>query len=247
MVAPEYRYPDKEEVPQYLRGKTAGEAAQMLQGLVESVGRGAAQIATGQQAQPAPQQVPQDDTEYVTAGHLRLAQREALNQMSPWLKTVASQQATMAYNLAKREHADIFKKYEPEIIGVLQRVPQENWTLDVIENAVKFTKGNHVDEIAAEKVRALESTLASTMRSTGRAGMGSASEAKETVEASLGKLPETWRAHANAVGITAQQVHEFCFANDMTPDEFFKQFDKGIVTDAVGEMNYTEAGTRRSL
>jgi ElaB/YqjD/DUF883 family membrane-anchored ribosome-binding protein len=219
----------------------------MLQGLVESVGRGAAQIATGQQAQPAPQQVPQDDTEYVTAGHLRLAQREALNQMSPWLKTVASQQATMAYNLAKREHADIFKKYEPEIIGVLQRVPQENWTLDVIENAVKFTKGNHVDEIAAEKVRALESTLASTMRSTGRAGMGSASEAKETVEASLGKLPETWRAHANAVGITAQQVHEFCFANDMTPDEFFKQFDKGIVTDAVGEMNYTEAGTRRSL
>jgi len=232
MVAPEYRYPDNETIPQYLRGKTASDAAQLLASIVDGVGRGATQ------PQAPPDLPPAADDEYVTAGHLRQAQQQALNQVSPWLQQVADQQATVSYNIAKREQPDIFKKYEPEIIGVLQSVPRRNWTLDVIEKAVTMVKGSHVDEITAEKVRAFETTMHSTMRSTGRAGLSPDSPIKETAEATLAKLPEKWQTHAQQVGITAKELHEFCWANDITPDEFFQQFKDGLVTDAIADVNF---------
>ena len=234
MVAPEFRYPTDESVPEYLRGKTAADAAQLLQGLVESVGR-------GQQAPPSqPVQAAADD-DYVTGAQVRQVQQQALAQVNPWLQTVADQQATFGYNLAKRDHPDIFKKYEPEIISVLNRVPRANWTIDVIENAVKFVKGNHVDEILAERTRILESTMHSTMRSTGRAGLSPDSPIPETVSERLEKTPDAWKTHARAVGITDEQVHDFCRANDTTPDEFFAQFKNGIVTDAVIDVSFKRA------
>lgn len=207
----------------------------MLQSIVEQAGRGLAS-APAQPAQPLP--TPADD-DYVTAAHLRQAQQAAISQLSPYLATVQDQQATMSYNLVKREQPDIFKKYEPEIIQVLQSVPRQNWTLDVVAKAVTMVKGSHVDEIAAEKVRALETTMHSTMRATGRAGLsGDSPGTKETAEATLEKLPEKWREHAKQAGITATELHEFCWANDITPDEFFKQFEKGLVTDAIADVNF---------
>lgn len=236
MVAPEYRYPNNETVPEYLRGKTASDAAQLLQGLVESVGRGQSQIPA------APAAVsPAGDDDYVTGAGLRHAQNQALAQVQPWLQNVAEQQATVSYSIAKREHPDIFRKYEPEVIKVLQSVPRQNWTLDVIEKAVTFVKGSHVDEITAEKVRALESTMNSTMRSTGRAGSTSDSPLTETVASSLDKAPDAWRVHAKAVGITENEVWEFCRNTDTTPEEFFKQFGKGLVTDAIADVNYVRS------
>jgi len=236
MVAPEYRYPDNDTVPQYLRGKTASDAATMLQSIVEAAGRGAAA------APPPPQQLPTPgDDDYVTAAHLRQAQQNAVNQLSPYLATVADQQATFGYNLAKDKNQVVFQKYEPEIIQVLNRVPRAQWTLDVIQNAVTFVKGNHVDELVADKVRGLEATMNSTMRSTGRAGLGSDSPTRETVESSLDKAPDAWKIHAKAVGITEQEVWEFCRNTDTTPDEFFKQFGKGLVTDAIADVNYVRS------
>jgi hypothetical protein len=232
MVAPEYRYPDNPSVPEYLRGKTAGDAAQLLAGLVDSVGKG---INQPPQAQPPALQSLGDD-DYVTTAHLRQAQANALSQVSPWLAQVADQQATVSYNISKREHPEIFKKYEPEVIKVLQSVPRQNWTLDVIEKAVTFVKGSHVDEITAEKVRALESTMNSTMRSTGRAGMSSDVPLTETVASSLGKTPPQWLARARAAGIDENSVWEFCKATDTTVEEFFQQFSRGMITDAVAEV-----------
>ncbi len=208
----------------------AADAAQILQGLVEQVGR-------GQQA-PAPQPIqPAADDDYVTGGQLRQVQQQAMASVSPWLQTVADQQATMSYNIVKREQPDIFKKYEPEIIQTLQSVPRANWTLDVISRAINLVKGNHVDEIVAEKARQLETNMFSTMRSTGRAGSGTDFQTTETMAASLDKTPEAWRAHAKAVGITDRELQEFCIVNDTTPEEFFKQFEKGLITDAVADVN----------
>src|ERR1043166_571704 len=98
MVAPEYRYPDNETVPQYLRGKTASDAAQLLQAMVDSAARGGAAPS----AIPTPPPPAQED-EYVTGAHLRHAQQEALAQVNPYLQTVADQQATFGYNLVKTE------------------------------------------------------------------------------------------------------------------------------------------------
>jgi len=203
----------------------------MLNSLVEAAGRGAASMP----AQPQPlQQLANDD--YVTQAHLQQAQQQAISQVNPWLQTVADQQATFGYNLAKRDHADIFKKYEPEIVQVLSRVPRAQWTLDVIQNAVTFVKGNHVNELLAEKTRELESTMYATMRSTGRAGSPTGSPLKETVAESLEKTPEPWLKKAKAAGIGPEEIREFCQNNDLTPDEFFKQFGAGVVTDAVTEV-----------
>src|SRR5258705_4459418 len=69
MVAPEYTYPNNETVPEYLRGKTASDAAALLQGLVESVGRGQQQAQVPQQ--PNLQSLGDDD--YVTTAHLKQA------------------------------------------------------------------------------------------------------------------------------------------------------------------------------
>src|SRR5258706_10479319 len=135
IVAPEYVYPSNEATPAWARGKTAGDMLQLMQGLVESVGRGAA-------AAPAAAAPPvAGDDDYVTGATLRQAQNAPIAQVSPWLQQRADQQATVSYNISKRENSALFQKYEPEIIAVLQRVPRENWTLDVIENAVTFVKG----------------------------------------------------------------------------------------------------------
>lgn len=232
MVAPEYRYPDSEAMPAWARGKTAGEMLELMKGVIEGVGRNA--------AAPAPEQpaAPLADEDYVTARDLKSAQQAAISQLSPYLQSVADQQATMSYNMAKQADADVFKKYEPEIIGVLQSVPRANWTLDVIKRAVTLVKGSHVDELVAEKARQLEATLDSAMRSTGRAGLNSASSPTESVASGLAKAPDGWRARAKSVGITEDQIREFCWANETTPEEFFKQFGPGLVTDAVAEMNF---------
>jgi hypothetical protein len=233
MVAPEYTYPNNESVPEYLRGKTASDAAKMLNSMVEAAGRGASSVPA--QPQPLP---PAQDDDYVTGAHLRQAEQRALSQVNPYLQTVADQQATFAYNLVKQEDADLFKKYEPEIVAVANRVPRHLWTLDALRNAVTFVRGNHVKELLAEKTRELELTMHSTMRSTGRAGTNAGSESQETVSAMLEKSPEKWRADAKAVGITDKEVYEFCRDNDMSPEDFFKQFGSGLVTDAVTDVNF---------
>ena len=235
MVAPEYRYPNTEAVPEYLRGRTAGEAAQLLDALVKN---------QGQATQQAPQPIaPAADDDYVTGAQVRQVQQQALAQVSPWLQTVADQQASMMYTVAKDKHADIFRKYEPEIIQTLQSVPRANWTLDVIDRAIKLVKGSHVDEILAERTRILESTMHSTMRSTGRAGLSPDSPMSETVTERLEKTPDAWKTHARAAGITDEQVREFCYANEITPDEFFKQFEKGLVTDSVEDVSFKRGMT----
>src|SRR5260221_3280745 len=78
IVAPEYRYPENEATPAWARGKTAGDMLQLMQGLVESVGRGAAQAPAAPAAPP-----PAGDDDYVTGATLPQAQNAAIPQVSP--------------------------------------------------------------------------------------------------------------------------------------------------------------------
>ena len=227
MVAPEYRYPDNENVPPYLRGKTASDAAQMVQGFVDQASRNMSQLPP-QQAAPLPA-----DDDYITAAQQRQLQQQAIDRVNPFVQSLAEQQASMGYSMVKQQHSDIFKKYEPEIIQVLNNVPRAQWTLDVIQRAVTMVKGSHVDEIVAENRRQLESTMFSTMRSTGRAGSGTDFQAQDTLAVSLDKTPEDWRARAKAAKITDKELIEFCNKNDIAPEDFFKQFEHGLVTDAI--------------
>lgn len=230
-VEAEYRYPNDASLPEWARGKSATEILAITQQLVNE--RVQAAPAPVQPQAPAP--VAGDD-EYVTGRDLKAMRAAAENQFGSTLENIAVQNAQTAYSIAKREHKEMFGKYEPEIIQVLGRVPRNQWTLDVIENAVKFVRGNHVDEIAEEKARRLAAQMEPTIRST---GSGGSSPVPRSPDHSLDsdKLPERWRQRAKSVGIGERELQELCWANEMTPEEFFKQFESGVVTDAVQEIS----------
>ena len=227
----EYRYPNDAHLPDWARGKTATEILALTQQLVEERVRG-----TPQPPAPAQPQSPQaGDDDYVTGKDLRALRANATAEFQPMLSRALEQNAMTAYSIAKRDHGDLFKKYEPEIVSVLGRVPREQWTLDVIENAVKFVRGNHVDELAEEKARRLVAQMEPTIRSTGSGGSTSVSRPPDqSLESD--KLPAAWREHAKQAGIGERELQELCWANDMTPDQFFAQFEKGLVTDAIHDV-----------
>src|SRR5512145_2701275 len=106
LIAPEYRYPDNETVPEYLRGKTASDAAMLLQGLVEAAGRNSVPPA----APPPPDLSTLANDEFVTRAHLTQAQNQALAQVHPWLQSVSDQNAAMSYNFAKAQETAFFQK-----------------------------------------------------------------------------------------------------------------------------------------
>lgn len=236
----EFRYPDAPNVPEWARGKSASEILAITQQLVETQAYGRSQPAPPQQQPPQPSYQPPagnpNDDDYVTGRDLRALRASATQEFQPLIQQLAQQHAATAYNIAKRDHADIFRRYEPEIVQVLGRVPREQWTLDVIENAVKFVKGNHVDELAEEKARRLAAQMEPTIRSSGSGGSASVSPRTPELSLESEKLPEAWREHAKRAGIGDRELQELCYAHGMTPDEFFAQFGKGLVTDAIHDV-----------
>lgn len=229
-VEAEYRYPNDATLPEWARGKSASEILAITQQLVNERVQGTP--APVQPQAPAPAA---GDDEYVTGRDLKAMRQAAESQFGSTLENIAAQNATTAYTIAKREHKEMFSKYEPEIVQLLGRVPRNQWTLDVIENAVKFVRGNHVDEIAEEKARRLAAQMEPTIRST---GSGGSSPVPRSPDLSLesDKIPAAWREHAKQAGIGERELQELCWANDMTPEAFFKQFESGMVTDAIHDV-----------
>ena len=226
----EYRYPNDPNLPDWARGKSATEILSLTQQLVEERVRG-----TPAPAPAAPQAPQAGDDEYVTGKDLRALRQSAAAEFTPLLSRQAEQNAMMAYSIAKRDHGDMFKKYEPEIVSVLGRVPREQWTLDVIENAVKFVQGNHWRELVADEARKLAAQMEPTIRSTGSGGSVPVSRSPDhSLESE--KLPAKWREHAKQVGITERELQELCIVQGMEPEEFFKQFEAGLVTDAIHDV-----------
>lgn len=245
----EYRYPNDPNLPDWARGKTAAEILALTQQLVDDRVRGTQRQEPQQQYQPPqgyqPTQQYQSnpgDEDYVTGKDLKALRQAAMAELQPHLQQVMNQNAAAAYRMAKREYADVFKKYEPEIVAVLGNVDRSQWSLDVIENAVKFVRGNHVDELAEEKARQLAAQMEPTIRSTGSGGSAPVSPAKPEHSLDSEKLPVAWRERAKRAGITEQEVQELCWATGITPEQFFKQFD--FVTDAVTEVSMTGERTR---
>lgn len=215
--------------PEYLRGKTEEEVAALIEGFVQDAARG-----TQTQAQPQAQPTLPADDEYATGATIRnLGQ-----QFTGTLQQMAEQNAQTAYGIARREHAEIFKKYEPEVLQILRAVPKANWSLDIIDRAVKMVRGEHVEEIAEEKARRLAATMEPTIRSTGSGGSVPVSETKNKLDGDT--VPARWRERAKAAGIGERELRDFCYEQGITEDEFFAQF-KNYVTDAVTEVSVRQS------
>jgi hypothetical protein len=219
------------EAPGWAQGKSANEILGIAQQYVDAYER--QQSYQPQQQQEERYDPPQGQDEYVTSKGLQAAIAQAMKQVAPAIAQPAEAAASALYATIRRDpkFSEYFNKYEPEIQGVLSRIPRGNWTLDTIETAVKFVRGNHIDELASERAQQLISKMEPTMRPSGVAGSAPKPVAEITVESD--KLPSVWRDHAKQVNLTEREVQEFCMGQGITVAEFYKQFEGGkFVTDA---------------
>ena len=118
------------------------------------------------------------------------------------------------------------------------------WTLDNLETVVKLVKVDHIDELAREHAQQLASQMEPTIRSIGAGGSVSVPIDKaHSLESD--KIPVEWKKRALAAGVTENVVREFCQTNEMTVEQFYKQFDHlgkyaGQTNPIVGEIGKRE-------
>ena len=186
------------------------------------------------QAPPQPSGEVADD-DYVNGATLKRYLQQASQQyVAPQLAQVHTANASMALNLIQSRYGEEFKRYGAEIHGLIAGMPLESRTVDNLERVIKFVRGEHVDQLIEEKAEArareLAGQMGSGLRSSG-APSGTLPPADNTFSVANEALPSLWREKAAKVGLTDQTVREFCVANGMTPEEFFKQFEGNVMTD----------------
>lgn len=125
--------------------------------------------------------------------------------------------------LVKQQYASDFAKYGAEINTLLASVPVNLRTIDNLQRVVKMVRSDHVTEIAAEMAQQLAATMSSTVRPTGGAGSTAPVSREYSLESE--KIPAEWKERARAAKITDDTVYEFCHANGITREQFYKQFD----------------------
>jgi hypothetical protein len=232
---PEFKF--GADAPGWAQGKSAKEILGIAQQYVDAYER--QQSYTPQQQQQEEQyEAPQGQEEYVTSKGLQAAIAQAMKQVAPAIAQPTEAAASALYATIRRDpkFSEYFNKYEPEIQGVLSRIPRGNWTLDTIETAVKFVRGNHIDELASERAQQLISKMEPTMRPSGVAG--TAPKPKDEISLESDKLPDSWRNHAKQVGLSEKEIQEFCWGQGISVADFYKQFSDGkFVTDANADVS----------
>ena len=226
--------------PAWARDKTAEEILGIANQLVEGLGRPSA--AAPSAPQPSPQSAPVpaapgyiDPTAYVTGQDLNNAVQAAANQFTPALQRLADQNAAATYRLVASDprFSEVFQKYPQEVVAYLGRIPKAEWTVDIVEGAGKLVRADHIDELARERATQLVHTMEPTIRPTG----GGATPVQPTTDLSLksDKLPQDWRERAAKAGLDERSLDEFCYANNISREQFFAQFGKGLIVE-VGKV-----------
>jgi hypothetical protein len=189
------------------------------------------------QAPPPQRYEPQEpaDSDYVDGATLKRYMQQASQQyVTPQFTQLAQQNASLAFNLVQNRYQDDFKKYGHEINQLVANLPLEARNLDNLEKVVKFVRSEHLDELVEQKAEARARELAAQMPSGLRASgtpSGVPSPADVTASIQNEALPAEWRAKAQKVGLTDTVIRDFCRANDMTPEQFFKQFEGNVMSD----------------
>lgn len=217
------------EAPVWARGKTADEIMAITGNLMDAVVRPNAPTPTP----TTPGAI--DPTAYATGQDILNAQQQAVNQFAPALQRLAEQNATSTHRMVATDprFAEVFQKYGPEVSQYLARVPKEQWTVDIVEGAAKLVRADHLDELARDRANQIVQSMEPTIRPTGG---GSTSQApKPELSLNSEKIPSDWRERAKKVGLDERTLDEFCYANGMSREQFFKQFDRDLIVE-VGKV-----------
>jgi hypothetical protein len=176
-------------------------------------------------------EIPDDD--YLTGRQVKQILGQLASQSgqpNPALLNMAAQ-ATLA--TVQTKYGKEFAKYGPEIHSMLGQVPKDQWSIDNLERVVKFVRSEHIDDLVREGTERQIAEMAPTMRSTGGAGSGPASQINNDFTLNSEKIDAGWRERATKAGLTERQVDDYCRVNDMTREAFYKQFEGKVLSDAV--------------
>lgn len=214
-------------------GKSAEEILGIADALLDVMERAPAPAAAASPA-PAAAAPTFGDDEYVLGRDIR-----RYMESRPVDTTSVDLAASAVLGVARNTFGSDFAKWGNEINATLNRLPKGQWTLDNIHQVVKMVRSDHVDEIAQEIATTRINAMEPTLRSTG--GQPSAPVLREhSLESET--IPAEWKRRALDNGVTESVVAEFCRANDMTAQEFYKQFEKPL-NRIVEEHGKTKAAT----
>ena len=203
-------------MPEYARGRTAQEILGLTQRLVERF------TPSPQTPAPVPPQAPFATDDYVTGGQMQ----QAFTQfVQPDVQSAQDLAASAVYSFAQMKHQKEFSKYGPEIAQRLATVPKKLWTLDNVETVVKLVKADHFADYQAEWETENRAKVEATIRSGGVGGSPPVTQENKQHSLESEKIPDEWKRRAAKAGLTESTVREFCAAQDMTVEAFYKQFD----------------------
>lgn len=198
------------------------------------------QYAKGPAPQPAPTtasqyRAPASD-DFVTGESLQQATSNLQTQVGGQLAQIERMVAETNLQSVKQKYRKEFEKYGPKINGYLANVPMGQRTVDNLDRLVRFalTETDHVEELARERAAQLVAEMGPTMgRSSGGAGGAPISSLESDYSLSSEKLPEAWRERAKKAGLNERALDEFCRANDMSREDWFKLFERTAISEEL--------------
>lgn len=227
---PEFRYGN--DAPEYLRGKTAQEAAALLQQTVGALQQYMTAPTPAPAPQPTNQFTPPAPDDYVTGAALQQVGTQYLQQA----QQAAQQYATPAINLAasgnldrvRERYAKEWAKYGPEIEAMISRIPKTDWSIDTLSSAVKVTLAGHLDDLVNDRVAQFQSSQDPALRSSGANGSTAPS-----IQALDQGLTDVQREKLRRQGITEQVVAEFAAKKGITPQKWYETAGKHMIGEGV--------------
>lgn len=233
------RYTADDGVPTWAVGKTADEILNIASQAVNYL-----QTSPQPQAVAAPSPAPAQNT-VPSAPPAELAYQDPTawarqydeyqrwqlsNSLNAYAAPVMAQMSELARAQSQNgQHADVWKRWGPEIELKIASIPREQRTIMLYDQAAALVKADHVEEIARERAEQLAGTSfgAGTERSPSSA-VGSNTAASDPLEAAFaGDHP--FFAKARAEGLTPARVRTFLEQTGRTVEDYIASATRGSV------------------
>lgn len=162
-------------------------------------------------------------------------------QMAQYAAPFASQFADIALRQSKSgTHADVWRRFEPEIMAEIASIPSAQWTVSLLDKAAEIVQGRHWREFAQEEVQRIASTQGF---GTERANAPGAPSAPLQGDA----LDEAWDTDsayfvkARSEGLTKADLRELMRKLKLAPEAFVKSVTNDSLLATKGGFSRTPA------
>lgn len=212
----------------WARGKTAEEVLALTVQLDSTVQQLARQPQQPQVPPTQPQRVEFGDDEFVQGRQVKqLIEQFQHRGPDPYAQRAfqAASETAMSLLQQKPENKWIFDGHGPEVRALVSQMPVETKTLDNLQIAVDLIGSRHYRDLVASEAQRFAAENP-TMRSTGGAGSGSRIPNPQSEQGVLENpaIPEDQRSRLKSLGLTEQQIRDFCQVNGHTIQEFVQLY-----------------------